>query len=206
MIPAYVHVAMKPATDLLRAMIVDTDAKRRSLLAHALAEVGCNIVASASMNDNLLPLIEQHDPDIIIMDMDMPSRDTLENLARVQNQVPRPIVMFAQDDDSATIRRAVQAGVSAYVVDGLQTRRVRPIIEAAIARFEQYRGLEAELARTREQLAERKTIEKAKGLIMRQRGLSENEAYQALRKTAMRTNSRIADVAERLIISAELLF
>jgi len=117
------------------------------------------------------------------MDMEMPSRDTLENLARVQNQVPRPIVMFAQDDDSATIRRAVQAGVSAYVVDGLQTRRVR-----------------------REQLAERKTIEKAKGLIMRQRGVSENEAYQALRKTAMRTNSRIADVAERLIISAELLF
>jgi len=194
-----------PTTKALRTIVVDAEPQRREVLEQALREKGCDVVATASLNDDLLALIERHDPDVVILDMEAPSRDTLESLAYVQSRIPRPIVMFAQDGDRETIRRAVQAGVSAYVVDGLQTSRVRPIIEAAIARFEQYRTLEEELAKTREQLAERKTIEKAKGLIMRQRGVSEEEAYQALRKVAMRTNRRVAEVAESLLATAELL-
>jgi len=189
----------------LKTMVVDAEPDRRELLGQALRDVGCDLVATATIGDNLLALIERTDPDVIIVDMEVPSRDTLESLAHVQSHIPRPIVMFAQDEDSETIRRAVQAGVSAYVVDGLQPRRVRPIIEAAIARFEQYRNLETELVRTREQLAERKTIEKAKGLIMRQRGVSEEEAYQAMRKVAMRSNRRLVEVAESLVAAAELL-
>jgi len=189
----------------LRTIVVDAQPQRRQQLELALRDVGCKVVASASFSDDLLALIELNDPDVILIDMAAPSRDTLESLAYVQSHIPRPIVMFAQDDDSETIRRAIQAGVSAYVVDGLQPHRVRPIVEAAIARFEQYRTLEAELARTRERLAERKVIEKAKGLIMRQRGLSEEEAYQAMRKVAMRTNRRLVEVAESLVAAAELL-
>lgn len=184
---------------------MDADPQRCALLEESLRQKGCDIVATASLDDNLLTLIERFTPDVVLLDMDAPSRDTLENLAYVQSKVPRPVVMFAQDDDRETIRRAVQAGVSAYVVDGIQTHRVRAIIEAAIARFEQYRILETELVRTREELAERKTIEKAKGLIMRQRGVSEEEAYQALRKVAMRSNKRMVQVAENLLATADLL-
>jgi len=150
-------------------------------------------------------LIGAKDPDVIIVDMDAPGRDTLESLAFVQSRIPRPIVMFAQDEGPDTIRRAVQAGVSAYVVDGIQPRRVRPIIEAAIARFERFRALETELVKTRGQLAERKVIDKAKGLIMSQKGVSEEEAYQAMRRLAMRSNRRVVEVAEGIIAAAELL-
>jgi response regulator NasT len=195
----------RQSSNHLRALVVDEQPHRIDLLTGALREFGCVVVATAGLNDDLLSLIETHDPDVILMDMDAPGRDTLESLAYVQSRVPRPIVMFAQDDNSATIRRAIQAGVSAYVVDGIQPRRVRPIIEAAIARFERFRSLENELCRTREQLAERKIIEKAKGLIIRQRGVTEEEAYHALRKLAMRSNRRLVEVAESILAAAELL-
>jgi response regulator NasT len=195
----------RPSSTQIRTIVVDEQPQRRDQLAAALSAVGCLVVAAASLEDDLLPLIEREDPDVIIMDMAAPGRDALESLAYVQSRLPRPIIMFSQDDDSATIRRAVQAGVSAYVVDGLQAKRVRPIVEAAIARFEKFRSLEQELVKTREQLAERKTVERAKGLIMRQRGVSEEEGYQARRKLAMRSNRRLAEVAESIIAAAELL-
>ncbi len=195
----------RPSQSSIRTIVVDEQPQRRDQIAAALSAVGCRVVASASFEDDLVSLIEREDPDVIIVDMAAPGRDTLESLAYVQSRLPRPIVMFAQDDDRETIRRAVRVGVSAYVVDGLQAKRVRPIIEAAIARFEKFRSLERELVKTREQLAERKTIEKAKGLIMRQRGVSEEEAYQAMRQLAMRSNRRLGEVAESIITAAELL-
>lgn len=170
-----------------------------------LGEFGCEIMASASFSDDLVSVLRNHDPDVVILDMEAPNRDALESLASVHSQAPRPVVMFAQQGDSETIRRAVHAGVSAYVVDGIQAHRVRPIVEAAIARFEKFRALEDELERTREELEERKVIERAKGLIMRQRGVSEDEAYQAMRKVAMRSNRRLAEVAEGIVAAAELL-
>jgi len=197
--------SQSPSTSLIRTIVVDEQPQRRDQLAAALSAVGCVVVAAASFEDDLLRLIEREDPDVIIIDMAAPGRDTLESLAYVQSRLPRPIIMFAQDDDSDTIRRAVQAGVSAYVVDGLHAKRVRPIVEAAIARFEKFRSLEQELVKTREQLAERKTIEKAKGLIMRRRGVSEEEAYQAMRKLAMRSNRRLAEIAGSILAAADLL-
>ena len=163
------------------------------------------MVAIASATDNLLSLINQYQPDVVIIDMDAPNRDTLENLRTVQATTPRPMVMFSQDDDSDLIRRTVEAGVSAYVVDGIQPKRIRPILDAAIARFEQYRRLTTELDHAKSLLAERKVVDRAKAILMRQRGLSEPAAYQLLRKTAMDRNQKIAEVAEFLISAANLL-
>ena len=186
-------------------MLVDAELERRSVLLDQFSCKECNIVAVASATDNLLEMINQHQPDVIIIDMDAPNRDTLEDLRSVQSTMPRPMVMFSQDDDSETIRRAVEAGVSAYVVDGIQAKKVRPILDAAIARFEQYRELSSELDKTKSQLTERKLIERAKGIVMAQRGISEPEAYQLLRKAAMDRNLRMSEVAENIIAAADLL-
>ncbi|MBU0499909.1 MAG: ANTAR domain-containing protein [Gammaproteobacteria bacterium] len=137
--------------------------------------------------------------------MDAPGHDTLGNLRLVQSTLPCPLVMFSQDGDRETIRRAVLAGVSVYVVGGVQPKRVRPILDAAIARFEQFRDLSRELDKTRTQLQERKVIKRAKGLIMAHRNLSEPEVYQLLRKAAMDRNLRMAEVAEQIIAAADLL-
>lgn len=189
----------------LRIILVDDREKRRDLLEKSLGEFGCRVVACVSLDEDLVGLVETHDPDVVILDINAPGRDCLDSLERVKSQVPRPIVMFTKDDDGQSIRRAVRAGVSAYIVDGLQRHRVRPIIEAAIARFEQFQSLEDELAATRQQLVERKLVEKAKGLIMQRRGLSEEAAYKAMRKMAMRSNKRLAEVAEQVLAAAELL-
>jgi len=186
-------------------MFVDADPSRSQALLPEIGCADCELVASASANDDLLAAVNRYQPDVVIIDMDAPNRDTLENLRNVQAQTPRPMVMFSQDDDRDSIRRAVQAGVSAYVADGLQAKRVRPILEAAIARFEQYRALEQELDKTRGQLVERKLIDRAKGLIMAQRKVDEAEAYRLLRRAAMDRNLRIADVAENIIAAAEVL-
>jgi response regulator NasT len=156
-------------------------------------------------DDNLLSTVKRCNPDVILIDVEAPGRDTLESLQSVQANVPRPMVMFSQDDDYETIKRATLAGVSAYVVDGLQTKRVRPIIDAAIARFQQFSLLEGELKRARNQLDERKLIDKAKGIIMRQRGVSEEVAYRSMRKLAMDTNKKLVDVARSIIDAASLL-
>lgn len=189
----------------LRVMLVDDKSDRREMLDIALRDVDCVLVACVSGNDDLLSAVERCNPDVILIDIEAPGRDTLESLESVQSTVPRPMVMFSQDDDNQTIRRATQAGVSAYVVDGLQAHRVRPIIDAAVARFQHFNHLESELKKARRQLDERKIIDKAKGIIMRQRGLSEEQAYQAMRKLAMDTNRKVADVAQNIIEAASIL-
>jgi len=192
-------------SDKLRIMLVDAQPANSMALAEGLACPDCEVVAIAGADDDLLVAVNRYQPDVVIIGMDAPNRDTLENLRCVQAHTPRPMVMFSQDDDSESIRRAVQAGVSAYVVDGIQSKRVRPILDAAIARFEQYRALEDELDKTRLQLTERKLVDRAKGLIMKQRRIDESEAYRLLRKAAMDRNLRIAEVAENIVSAAELL-
>ena len=189
----------------LRVMLVDDRPDRRDQLDRVLSEVDCTLVGCISRNDDLLSAVERCNPDVILIDVEAPGRDTLESLASVQTSMPRPMVMFTQDDDNRTIRRAVRAGVSAYVVDGLQTARVRPIIDAAVARFEYFERLGLELEKVRRQLNDRKIIDKAKGIIMMRRGLTEEQAYRAMRKLAMDTNRRLADVARNIIDAADIL-
>lgn len=186
-------------------MLVDPRPDRRGVLASALAAEGYELVACVPPDEDLLGAIRRHCPDIVLIDIDSPSRDTLESLRSVQAHQPRPMVMFTQDDTSESIRRAVEAGVTAYIVDGLEGRRVRPIVDAAMASFKQFRALEQELDETRTKLAERKLIERAKGIIMQQQGLTEPEAFDAMRKLAMRKNKKLVEIADSVISTAELL-
>ncbi|MCB1858638.1 MAG: ANTAR domain-containing protein [Gammaproteobacteria bacterium] len=189
----------------LRVMLVDDRSDRRAMLDLALGAVGCALVACVTEDADLLAAVKSCDPDVILIDVEAPGRDTLEGLESVQANVPRPMVMFSQDDNYETIRRATSAGVSAYVVDGLQTSRVRPIIDAAVARFRHFNLLESELKRAKGQLEDRKYIDRAKGIIMRERGVSEDVAYRSMRKLAMDSNQKIADVARSIIQAAALL-
>jgi two-component system, response regulator / RNA-binding antiterminator len=188
-----------------RILLVDTRPERAEVLRPILRAEGLDVLACIAPDQDLLAAIRRHDPDLVLIDIDSPDRDTLESLRSAQASHPRPMVMFTQDDDGASIRRAVEAGVTAYIVDGLATRRVRPIVDAAIAQFTQYRALEDELQRALAKLSERKVIERAKGIVMQQQGISESEAFGAMRGLAMRKNKKLVEIAEGVIASAELL-
>jgi response regulator NasT len=189
----------------MRVLLVDADQERAATLSRALREAGHEVVGHYSEAIDLLARVAQAKPDIIIIDHDSPDRDTLEHVCMVTRDDPRPIVMFTQDRKGAMIREAVKAGVSAYVVDGLAPERLRPILDVAVARFEQHHALRQELDEARASLAERKVIERAKGFLMKQRACSEDEAYQLLRKAAMDGNKRLADVATQLVEMSKLL-
>lgn len=189
----------------LRIALVDEKAERSSDLERALGEAGFEVVARLGGPEDLRARIAELAPDVVIIDMQSPDRDVLEDMQRLHREHPRPIVMFVDESDSESIRAAVEAGVSAYVVNGLKARSVRPIIEVAIARFRAFQALRDELAAARTSLAERKLIERAKGILMSRRGVSEEEAYQLLRKSAMDRKMKLADVAKNLIEMAEFL-
>jgi len=186
-------------------MIIDDDTERSRNLRGALTLAGYRVVAELRESIDLPDAVQGLKPHIVIVAADSPDRDTLEHIALTQRNAPRPVVMFTQERASETIRAAVQAGVSAYVVDGLSPERIRPILEVACARFEAHQALAERLADTERQLAERKTVEKAKGLLMQRRGLTEDEAHRELRQLAMQTGKRLAEVAETLLAAAHLL-
>jgi response regulator NasT len=189
----------------LRVMLVDENRGRLAILTQALKDAGHQVVAQLDGTENLLPQVSQVKPDIILIDLESPSRDTLESLRSMSQDQPKPIVMFAERSDQETTENAIRAGVSAYVVDGLNPDRLKPLVEVAIARFREFQALRQELAETRSKLAERKVIEKAKGLLMQKKQLNEQEAYQALRKMAMDRNQRLGEVAQNVIDVMELL-
>lgn len=189
----------------LRVLLVDETFERAALLKHALQESGCKIAAHVSASADLPGLVAELKPDMIILDTESPDRDTLEHLCVISRHQPRPIVMFTDDGDSMKIRAAIHAGVSAYVVDGLTSERVRPIMEVAIARFNEFQAMRADLEKAEGRLSERKDVERAKGILMKQRGWSEEEAYQALRKAAMDKGVRLGEAARQIISVAELL-
>ena len=137
--------------------------------------------------------------------MDSPDRDTLEDMQRITSEQPRPIVMFVDESDSESIRTAVRAGVAAYVVKGSSADRIRPVLEVAVARFEEFQALKSELARAQSTLADRKIIERAKGILMEKRGFSEEEAFRMLRKMAMNQGVRLAEVARHVLAAAEII-
>ena len=189
----------------LRVMLVDDRDERVELLKVPLMAAGHEIIARVHPEDDLQARVQEWKPDVIIVDMDSPSRDTLEQMRCITRDQPRPIVMFAESDDRNLIQDAVRAGVSAYIVDGLGQKRVIPILEVAIARFNEFQNLRRELEETRLSLAERRTLDRAKALLMEQRGWTEKQAYQALRKMAMDRNLRMGQVAEQLVAMFELM-
>ena len=190
---------------MLNVMIVDEDAGRSVILEQALVDCGYRVIAKVSPGENLVDLVNKYKPDVIIIDIQSPDRDTLEYMQIITQEDPKPIVMFADDDDSGVISSAVRAGVSAYIVDGLNKNRVKPIMDVAIARFREYQALRNELQKTRSSLEERKLVDKAKGVLMKHRGISEDEAYRELRTLAMNRNKKIADVAKDVLSIIDLL-
>lgn len=189
----------------MRVLVVDESPERADILREGLRRAGYEVSASLSSPVALLSAIEQLAPDVIVIDTESPSRDVLEHLVVLTQHTPRPVVMFASDGAPQTIREAVRAGVSAYVVDGMDPNRIRGIIEVAVARFEDFQRLREELAEANLKLAERKLVERAKGLLMKSRCLDEEAAYRLLRKFAMDRKLRLGEVARQLIDAADLL-
>lgn len=190
---------------MLRLMVVDEDNERRQVLRQGLEKAGHRVVAEVQSTVNLSRLVAEVLPDVIIIDTHSPDRDTIEHLCVISQDTPRPIVMFSADGNTDKIREAVRAGVSAYVVDGLAVERVQPILDVAIARFEELQALRSELESTQTQLADRKRIDRAKGILMKQKDMSEEEAYRWLRRMAMDENLKLTEVADQVIHAARLL-
>ena len=190
----------------LRVLVIDDQAQRHASIVEAIEAAGDQVVARVEDASHDLPeIVRAVKPDVVIIDIESPGRDMLEDMRRITHEEQRPIVMFVDEARPDSIRRAIQAGVAAYVVKGASTERVRSVLDVAIARFAAEQALRAELALARSSLEERKLVERAKGLLMERRGLSEPEAYQRLRKTAMDRGERLVDVARRLVDLADLL-
>ena len=185
--------------------IVDENPIRAAILEEGLREAGFTAVEHVGEMNNLLARIYQIDPDVILIDLENPSRDVLEQMFQVSRAVRRPIAMFVDQSDAASIQASVDAGVSAYIVDGFRKERIKSIIDLCISRFNAFAKLQDELERTKTALEERKVIDRAKGILMKLKGLSEEEAYVLMRSTAMREKKKIAEIAQSIITASELL-
>jgi len=190
---------------MLRVLVVESSRERAADVCAALALAGHQVAAVLSSAMDLSDQVLATKPDVIFIQADSPSRDTLEHLATMNRDCPRPVLLFSQDSDSAMIRRAVKAGVSSYVVDSVSAERLDSLVEVAIAQFEEFQILRAELDDANRKLSERIVVDKAKGLLMKARGLDEEAAYHALRKLAMERGRKLADVAQDVIEMAKLL-
>jgi response regulator NasT len=189
----------------LTVLLADTDAERAHVIEAGLSGYAVVHKTSAVGADALLQAVNHWQPDVIVIDCRAPDRGTFENLRTVAREHPKPIVMFVEDGDGVLAREAVRAGVTAYIVDGLAATRVRPVLEVAVERFRMVNELRRELEKAKADLAARKLIEKAKGILMTQRGMNENDAYAALRNMAMRQGKTLKDVAENVISVTDLL-
>ena len=179
-------------------------AERNRSLRIGLLESGFNLVATLPADVFLSERIAQLQPDMVIVDAESDARDALEHVVIATRDAPRPIVMFTNDSDPSHVRQAVAAGVTAYVVSGMSPERIRPILDVAMARFEHEQALKDELNTARMELKDRKTIDRAKALLMQRQGLSEEQAYNKLRKTAMDKGLKLAEVAQRMLDVADL--
>ena len=188
----------------LIVLLIDSDEERARIVEAGLKGAAITKLASSD-SDNLLTSIARLQPDVIIMDCESPDRNTIENLRLVAKENPKPIVMFVKDGDGSLAKEAVRAGVSAYIVDGLTSSRVQPVIEVAIERFKMFDGLQRELEKSKEDLEARKVVERAKGILMDKRNLSEKEAFVSMRKLAMQESITIKQVADKVLSVASLL-
>lgn len=189
----------------MRVAVVDESAVRASIIEEGLAELdGCEIFVLTG-RQALLAQLEQIDPEIVLIDLGNPSRDVLEEYFAVSRALARPIAMFVDQSDDDAIAASIDAGVSAYVVDGLAANRIKPLLDLAIRRFNAFSRLQTDLAEAKGKLAERDTIDRAKRILMDSRSLSEPEAYGELRRKAMSSSKRIAEVAEAVVTAHELI-
>ena len=189
----------------LQVLVIDENRIRAAIIEEGLRDAGYDRVTVIDNMQGLARRIAELNPDVIVIDLENPNRDMLESIFQLSRAVQRPIAMFVDKSDEASIEAAVEAGVSAYIVDGLKQERVRPILQMAISRFNAFSRLNRELEETRGELENRKVIDRAKGLLMRSRGLGEDEAYALLRRTAMNQNRKIVEIAQSLITAASLL-
>lgn len=186
-------------------LVFDENKVRAAIIEAGLREAGHSKVSTVTEILGLVKRIEALQPDVIVVDLENPNRDQLEHFFQVSRSVKKPMAMFVDRSDSNAIREAVEAGVSAYIVDGLKKERVKPILDMAISRFNAFHRLSLELEQARSQLADRKVIDQAKGILMKAKGIGEPEAYRLLQRSAMNENRRIAEVARSLISASRLL-
>jgi len=188
----------------LIVLLIDSDENRARIVEEGLRGAAITKMASSD-HENILSTISVLQPDVIIMDCESPDKDTIDNLRIVARENPKPIVMFVEEGDGSLAKEAVRAGVSAYIVDGLSSSRVKPVIEVAIERFKLFDGLKRDLEKSKEDLEARKVIERAKGLLMDKRQISESEAFAAMRKLAMQESITIRQVADKILSVASIL-
>ncbi len=193
------------ADETLKILVIDDNPVRAAVIEAGLREAGYERISILADMRNLLRRIVDADPDVLIIDLENPNRDVLDEMFQVSRTVPRPVAMFVDQSDRSSIEAAMDAGVSAYVVDGLRKERVKTILDMAISRFNAYAKLKDELHRAKQALEDRKVIERAKGILMNSKRLTEEEAHALLRKTAMNESRRVAEVAQSLITAAKLL-
>src|SRR5262245_19395493 len=189
----------------LKIAIVDDSPVRAAILEDGLRESGYVHVVRIESTRNLLARIYSIDPDVILIDLENPSRDVLEQMFQVSRAVKRPVAMFVDQTDAASIQASVDAGVSAYIVDGLKKERMKHILDLCISRFNAFSRLQTELERAKSALEERKVIDRAKGILMKAKNLTEEQAYALMRKTAMNENKKIVEIAQSIITAADLL-
>lgn len=199
------HMQSDHAGEQRKIALVNESIERAQLLEHALLESGYRVVAKLCDIRDLVAQVSALQPDVIIIDMEQPDHDMLDDLRVISRDHPRPILVFAQRSDEHMIRQAMRIGVSSFVVDGWSSSRVKPLIDIAIARFEENQALREALDQAKTTLAERKVIERAKGILMLRRKCDEQHAYALLRKMAMDRNEKIIEVAHHVIGAAELL-
>ncbi|WP_165675656.1 ANTAR domain-containing response regulator [Metapseudomonas otitidis] len=190
---------------MLRILLINDTPKKMGRLKAALSEAGFEVVDESGLDIDLPRRIEAVRPDVVLIDTESPGRDVMEQVVLVSRDRPRPIVMFTDEHDPAIMRQAIQAGVSAYVVEGIQAQRLAPILDVAIARFESDQALRAQLNAREQQLAERKRVELAKGLLMKMKQCGEEEAYTLMRRQAMSRQQKLIQVAEQIIAMHEML-
>lgn len=189
----------------LSILIIDENRSRASIIEEGLREAGHQRVLVIHDVSDVGKTLQAAMPDVVVIDLENPKRDTLEHFFSLSRAIQRPIAMFVDHSDEAMIEKAVEAGVSAYIVDGLKKERVRPILNMAVSRFNAFARLTRELAQARSELEDRKIIDQAKAILLRTRRLSEADAYALLRKTAMNQNRRIIDIAQSLVTADSLL-
>ncbi len=196
---------MPPAADSLRVLLVDDGAHRVRHIAESLIQQGHTVVGVLAEATRIHEAVQSLRPDVVIVDAESPTRDTLENLALLSERAPRPVVMFSEDEAGDAMRAALRAGVSAYVVAGLSPQRLLPVMQVAQARFEQEQALKAELAEARSTAGQRRLIEQGKRVLMKQLGISEPDAHRRLQKLAMDRGVTAFALAQQLIDAQQLL-
>ncbi|TFF34794.1 ANTAR domain-containing response regulator [Pseudomonas sp. RIT623] len=190
---------------MLRILLIDDTEKKVGRLKAALSEAGFEVIEAGNLSIDLPACVETVRPDVVLIDTESPGRDVMEQVVLVSRDHPRPIVLFTDEHDPGMMRQAIEAGVSAYIVEGIHATRLRPILDVAMARFEADQALRAQLLARDQQLAERKRIEQAKGLLMKLKDCNEEQAYTLMRRQAMSRQQKLIQVAEQIIAMSQML-